>query len=81
MKEQDKATARDLSETDIGNMLDREFKTMNIKILSGLEKRLVNISETLNIEIRNKIAEIKDSINKMRNRLDGKNSRMEEAED
>ena len=38
MKEQDKATARDLTETDISNMPDREFKTMIIEILTGLEK-------------------------------------------
>jgi len=42
MKEQDKAIARDLSETDIRNMSDREFKAMTIRILTGLEKRIEN---------------------------------------
>ena len=39
MKEQDKTTARDLSEMEISNMPDREFKVMLIKILTGLEKK------------------------------------------
>ena len=52
MKEQDKATARDPSEADISNMLDREFKAMIIRILTRLEKTVEDISETINIEIR-----------------------------
>ena len=42
-------------------MLDREFKAMTIRILTGLEKRVEDMSETLNTKIRNNIAEIKDS--------------------
>lgn len=49
------------------------------RILTKLEK-IAGMSETLNIEIRNKIAEIKGLINKMRNTFDGMNM-MEEAEE
>ena len=38
MKEQSKATARDLSEAHISNMPDREFKVIIIRMLTGLEK-------------------------------------------
>ena len=69
MKEQDKATARDLSDTDISNMPFGEFKAMLIKMLNGLEKRVEDMSEILNTEIRNHIAEIKGSVNEMRNNL------------
>ena len=69
MKEQDKTIARDLSETDISNMPDREVKGMIIMILTGLEKR-GKTSETLDTEIRNNIAEIKGTINEMRNMPD-----------
>ena len=41
--------------------------------------RKEDIRETLNKEIWNDIAEMKGSINKMRNTLDGISSRMEEA--
>ena len=44
MKEQDNTTARDLSEMVISSMPDREFKVMVIKILTGLEKRMEDIS-------------------------------------
>ena len=47
MKEQDKITARDLSYMEISNMSDKEFKEMIIKILTGLEERVRDNSETL----------------------------------
>jgi len=50
-------------------------------ILTGLEKRVEDISETPNTRIRNNIAQIKGSIKEMRNMLDGMSSRMEEAEE
>ena len=43
MKEQDKTKARDLNKTDISNMHDGEFKTMIIRILTGLEKIIEDI--------------------------------------
>ena len=58
-------------------MLDGEFKTRIITILIGLEERGEDISKTINIEKSNNIAEIKGSINEMRNTLDGMNSNME----
>ena len=53
MKEQDKATARELSKIDISNTPDREFKAMIIRILTRLEKRGEDMSGTLNTEVRN----------------------------
>ena len=45
MKEQDKAMVKDLCETDISNMSEREFKLMIIRILTRLEKRVQDMSE------------------------------------
>jgi len=81
MNKQDKAMDRDVSKTDISNMPNGEFKAIIIRILTGLENQVEDISETINTEIRNNRAEIKDSINKLRNRLNGMNSRLEEAEE
>ena len=39
IKEQDKATSRNLSEADISNMPDREFKAMIMRILTRLKSR------------------------------------------
>jgi len=51
-----------------------------LKETVGLEKRVEDISEALTTEIRNNTAEVKGSLNEMRNTPDGMNSRMEEAE-
>ena len=59
IKEQDKAMARDLSDADISNMTDREFKVMIIRILTGLKNGVEDLSETFNTEKRNHITEIK----------------------
>jgi len=52
MKEQDKAIARDLSETDIRNMPEGKFKAMIIRILTELETRIKDISEIPTAEIK-----------------------------
>ena len=59
MKEQDKATARHLGEIDISDIPDVVFKALIIRILTGLEKRVEDMSETLNTEIKSNIAEMK----------------------
>lgn len=45
MQEQDKATDRDKSITNISNITDGEFKATIIRILTGLEKRTEDISD------------------------------------
>ena len=45
MKEQYKAMARDLIETDISNMSAGEFRAMIIRIITGLEKRIEDIGD------------------------------------
>ena len=52
MKEQDKAIARDLTETDTSNMPDEEFKATIIRILTGIDKRIEDIRETLTTLIK-----------------------------
>lgn len=50
MKELNKITAREQIQMERSNILDREFKVMVIKILTRLEKRVEDLSETLNKE-------------------------------
>ena len=70
---------RNLNETDVSNMPDREFN--DHKHAQWIEKKVEGISETLTTEIKNNIKEIKCLINKMRNMLDGMMSRLEEVEE
>ena len=51
MKEKDKIISRDLNKTKISNMPNRKFPV--IKILTGLEPRVEDLSETLNKETEN----------------------------
>ena len=52
MKEQGKAMVIDLTEIDKSNMLDREFKSMIIRIFTGLWKRMEDIRDSLTTEIK-----------------------------
>ena len=52
VKEQDTAMARHLRKTDISNMPAEELKATIIRILTVLEKRIEDISETLTIDIK-----------------------------
>ena len=54
---------------------------MIIRIVTELEKRMEDISETLNTEIKKNQLEIKSAINKIRNMHDAMNGRLEEAEE
>ena len=51
-KEQEKITARDVTETDISNMTDPEFETTSTRILVSLEKSMEDIKESLTAEIK-----------------------------
>lgn len=72
---------RVLMQTEISNMSDREFKEIIVRIITGLEKTVEVMSETLNTEIHNNTEEIKVTINEMRNTLGGMNSRIKESEE
>ena len=52
--------ARDLINTDIGNMSDLEFRMMILKVLAGLKKGMKDIRETLSGEIKALSGEIKE---------------------
>ena len=53
MKEQDKIMAQELNEIVINNMPNRTFKVMVIKVLTGFEKRVVDLSEALDKDSEN----------------------------
>ena len=80
MKEQGKAMSRDLSETNINNMPEREFKAMIIRIFIGLEKRRHQWDTYYRDKRIKKESDIKSAISNIRN-LDAMNSRLEEAEE
>ena len=60
-----------MSKTEISNMPYREIKAMIIKILTGLEKRVEDISDILNKDIQNYILDMKNSMNETQNTING----------
>ena len=64
-----------------GNMPERGFKVMTIKILTRFQKKVDNISETLDKKIKNNISEINNSINEIKNTIYRINSSLQEAEE
>ena len=63
-KEQENISEKGLNETKISNMFDKEFKVMIIKMLTGLERRVEEPSETFSKETEN----IKKSQSELKNK-------------
>ena len=61
-------------------MPDGEFKATIIRILTGFEKRIRDISKSLTTERKvKKESEMENAMSKIGNRLDAMNSRLEES--
>ena len=95
VKEQDKCPPNQTKEEEIGNLPDKEFQIMIVKMVQNLENKMelqINSLETKMEKMQemfNKdLEEIKNSqyimnnaINEIKNTLEGTNSRIMEAED
>ena len=88
MKEQETILKEQLSEVDIGNLHEREFRVMVVKVIQDLEKRMEaqteKIQELFNKELedlKNKQTEMNNTITEMKNTLEGINSRVNEVEE
>ena len=71
-KEQIKTPEREQNEMEISNLLDAEFKTLGIRMLKELSEDLNSIKQIQ--------SETKDTLTEIKNNLQGKNSRVDEAE-
>ena len=94
VKEQDKCPPNQTKEEEIGNLPDKEFQIMIVKMIPNLENKIrlqINILETrikkMQERFNKDLEEIKKSryivnnaINEIKNTLQGTNSRITEAE-
>ena len=87
-KEQDKTPEEQLSETEIGNLHEKEFRVMIVKMIQDLRKRkeaqTEKIQEMFNKELedlKNTQTEMNNTITEMKNTLEGINNRITEAEE
>ena len=88
MKEQDKTTEKQLNEVEIGNLPEKEFRIMIVKMIQDLRKRMEarieKMQEMFNKdleELKNKQTEMNNTITEMKTTLEGINSRITEAEE
>ena len=91
MKEQSKIPQDQINEEEIGNLPDKEFRVMKVKMIQDLgnrmEAQIQKIQEMFNKdleELKNKTKEQKviyNTITEMKNTLEGIKSRITEAEE
>ena len=96
MKEQDKTPEKQLNEVEIGNLPEKEFRIMIVKMIQDLgirmEAKIEKMQEMFNKDLeelknkhleklRNKQTEMNNTITEMKTTLEGFNSRITEAEE
>ena len=86
MKEQEKTPEKQLNEVEIGNLPEKEFRIMIVKMIQDLgirmEAKTEKMQEMFNKdleELKNKQTEMNNTITEMKTTLEGINSRKTEA--
>ena len=51
MKEQDKTTEKQLNEVEMGNLPEKEFRIMRVKMIQDLGNRMEKIQESFNKDL------------------------------
>ena len=88
MKEQDKTPEEQLNEVEIGNLPEKEFRIMIVKMIQDFGKRMEAKSEKMQEmynkdqeELKNEQTEMNNTITEMKTTLEGINNRITEAEE
>ena len=84
MKEQGKNPPDQTNEEEIGSLPEKEFRVMIDKMIQNLGNRMEKIQETFNKdweELKIKQTMMNNTINEIKNSLEGINSRITEAEE
>ena len=72
MKEQHKTPEKQLNEVEIGNLPEKEFRIMIVKMIQNLGNRIDKMQETFNKdveELKRNQAMMKNTINEIKNTL------------
>ena len=84
MKEQDKNPPDQTNDEEIGSLPEKEFRVMIVKMLQNLGNRMEKIRDMFNKdleELKSKQTEMNNTINEIKNSLEGINSRITDAEE
>ena len=80
MKGQDKTPEKQLNEAEIGNLSEKEFRIMIVKLIQDLRKRMEAKIEVMQEMLTKDLEELKNKQPEINNILEGIHSRMTEAE-
>ena len=83
-KEQGKTLQDQINEDEIGNLPEKEFRVMIVKMIQNLGNRVEKIQETFNKdleELKSKQTVMNNTITEIKNTLEGINNRITEAEE
>ena len=84
MKEQGKNPPHQRNEEETGNLPEKEFRVLIVKMIQNLGNRMEEIQETFNKdleELKSKQTMMNNTISEIKNSLQGINSRITEAEE
>ena len=84
MKEQGKNPPDQTNEEEIGSLPEKEFRVMITKMIQNLGNRMEKIQETINKdpeELKHKQTMMKNTVNEIKNSLEGISRRITEAEE
>ena len=84
MKEQGKNPSDQTNEEEIGSLPEKEFRVMIVKMMQNLGNRMEKIQETFHkdlAELKRKQTMMNNTINEIKNSLEGINSRITETEE
>jgi len=83
MKEKTRNIEVQINEEEIGNIPEKEFRIMIVKMTKNLENKMEKMQESINKdleELKNKHTEINNKSTEIKNTLEGINSRISESE-
>ena len=83
MKGQTRNTEIQINEEEIGELPEKEFRIMIVKMIKNLENKMEKMQEAINKdleELKNKHIEKNNTITEIKNTLEGISSRISEAE-
>ena len=83
MKEQTRSTEVQINEEEIGKLPEREFRIMIVKMIKNLENKMGKMQESIKKyleKLKNKHTEQNITITKIKNTLEGIDSRLSEAQ-
>ena len=84
IKKQTRNTDIQINEEEIGELPEKDFRIIIVKMIKNLENKMVKMQESINKdleELKNRHTETNNIITEIKNTLEGINGRISEAEE